>query len=114
MSYDVSLCDPVTGKTLESPERFEEGGTYPLGGTTECSLNITYNYSEVFGPLVSDLHSKTAAETVGGLRGFVAAWPDTRPYERDYWAPTPGNARVAVERLITFADTHPNGVWSVS
>jgi len=39
MSWDVTLLNagPV--------ERFEDGGTYPLGGEDQPRLNITYNYS---------------------------------------------------------------------
>lgn len=46
MSYDISLCDPVTGEALllDSPHQMR-GGTYAIGGTAEAWLNITYNYS---------------------------------------------------------------------
>ena len=113
MSYDVSLCDD-TGAVLDFPgEPFKEGGTYSVGGTAACELNITYNYAEVFGSLVRDLHGKTAAETRDGLESFVAQWPNVRPFA-DYWAPTPGNAVAAVKRLLAFAVAHPLGVWDVS
>ena len=46
MSYDISLCDPVTKETLHTGEaHFMAGGTRSVGGTTELWLNITYNYS---------------------------------------------------------------------
>ena len=46
MSYDISLKDPVTKKTIELNEpHFMKGGTYAMGGTKELWLNITYNYS---------------------------------------------------------------------
>ena len=46
MSYDISLKDPVTKKTIELNEpHFMQGGTYAMGGTKELWLNITYNYS---------------------------------------------------------------------
>lgn len=45
MSYDISLKDPVTKKTIELNEpHFMQGGTYAMGGTKELWLNITYNY----------------------------------------------------------------------
>lgn len=46
MSYDIELCDPITGVALEldAPHQMR-GGTYALGGTREAHLNVTYNYS---------------------------------------------------------------------
>lgn len=47
MSYDISLKDPVTNKTLELNDlHFMKGGTYAVGGTRELWLNITYNYAQ--------------------------------------------------------------------
>ncbi len=112
MSYDVELQDAL-GSVLEMPEPFTDGGTHVMGGTTLCELNVTYNYAEVFGSLMRDLDGKTVTETIGKLTAFVEQWPNVRPY-RDYWAPTPGNAKAAVLRLISFADAHPDGVWRVS
>lgn len=114
MSYDVDLIDPDTLEVLPFSEQFEEGGTYAIGGVAECSLNITYNYAEVFGPLVRNLDGKTATETLPALTEFCQVWEGREPYERDYWAPTPGNALKAIARLVTFATAHPNGVWRVS
>lgn len=113
MSYSVRLQAAESGETLELDEPFMEGGTYAIGGTTECNLNITYNYAEVFGSLVRDLNGKTAAETTPALREFCELWKGRRPYETDYWAPTPGNALKAVVRLLSFAERHPSGVWEV-
>lgn len=49
MSYDISLKDPVTKKTIELNEpHFMQGGTYAMGGTKELWLNITYNYSPYY------------------------------------------------------------------
>lgn len=113
MSYDVDLLDK-TGMVHYMDESFVDGGTYCVGGTTECSINITYNYAEVFGGLVRELHGKVAKDTLPQLQAFVKQWQHARPYEKDYWAPTPGNARTAIMRLISFAEKHPDGVWEVS
>lgn len=113
MSYDVALRSPADGAMLEMDEPFEEGGTYAVDGTTACTLNITYNYGEVFGPLVRELDGRTACETIEGLRAFCEQWRHARPYDCDYWAPTPGNARAAIARLLSFAEKHPDGVWEV-
>jgi len=49
MSYDISLVDKDTKETLYLDEPHGiKGGTYALGGTRECWLNITYNYSGYF------------------------------------------------------------------
>ena len=113
MSYDVDLVGP-DGTVLPFSERFEEGGTYALGGVAICRLNITYNYYEVFGDLVSNLASRTGEETIADLGAFCERWAEAKPYERDYWAPTPGNARKAIARLRDFAREHPEGRWVVS
>ena len=49
MSYDISLLDPVTMKTIEfdSPHDMR-GGTYAMNGTKEATLNITYNYANYY------------------------------------------------------------------
>lgn len=56
MSYDISLCDPVTHKPLKADStHFIAGGMRAMGGTKELWLNVTYNYGhfyyrpEVFG-----------------------------------------------------------------
>ena len=49
MSYDISLKDPVTKKTIEINEpHFMRGGTYQVGGCKELWLNITYNYGHYY------------------------------------------------------------------
>lgn len=112
MSYDVDLCDKE-GQLLPYTETFQEGGTQIIGGHSNCSLNITFNYAEVFGGLVRDLNGKVAKDTLAELKAFSEKWKHAMPYERDYWAPTPGNAKKAIDRLISFAELHPEGVWSV-
>lgn len=113
MSYDVAL-ENADGSLCVMPEPVAKGGTYALGDTFECDFNITYNYAEVFGSLVRDLHGKSAGDTEAGLQAFVDAWPHAKPYRENYWAPTPGNAKAAIEVLLTFAKQHPDGVWRVS
>ena len=49
MSYDISLKDPVTKKTIELNEpHFMRGGTYAAGGTKELWINVTYNYGPYY------------------------------------------------------------------
>lgn len=117
MSYDISLCE--SGETCQVKSH-TEGGTYVLGGTNEADLNVTWNYSFFFynfldkGKGIRWLYGKSGAETIprlekaikgltGGFGGGV--------YKEDYWAPTYGNARHALEILLDWAKQHPDAVW---
>ncbi len=46
MSWWISLEDE-DGRMLTSEKSIQEGGTQFVGGTDECTLNVTYNYSDV-------------------------------------------------------------------
>lgn len=115
MSYDISLCDPVTGDTLhlDSAHRME-GGTHVMGGTTECWLNITWNYAKfyyrVFGEKgIRTIYGMTGASSVPVLRAAAEnLGDDTDP---DYWAATEGNAKRPLFQLIALAEMRPDGVW---
>lgn len=117
MSYDVYLVDAVTGSTLELPEVHNiAGGIRLLNGTSECWLNVTYNYSRFFyDNFPKDtglrwLYGKTGQDSLPVLESIIAKLiPDEGGY--DYWASTEGNARRALEGLLVFAKAHPNGVW---
>jgi hypothetical protein len=124
MSYWATLEDS-NGNTVELSEvHHEAGGTYALGGTTEATLNITYNYSGWFGKVFPDtglinkrglryLHKMTAANSLPVLRTAIAnLGTDTDP---DYWKATQGNARAALESLLRLAKTAPaDSVWRIS
>ena len=112
MSYDVSLHDGE-GAICQMAELVPAGGTYSLDGSKDCEFNITYNYSEVFGGLVRELHGRKASDTLDLLRDFVASHPNAKPY-RDYWAPTIGNAVAAIKVLVSFAEAHPDATWRIS
>ena len=41
MSYDISLCDPLTGETLETEStHMMIGGTFAVGGTRERNAAV--------------------------------------------------------------------------
>lgn len=115
MSYDISLNDPVTREVLQLDEPHQmKGGTYALGGTTEASLNVTYNYSEhfyrVFGESgIRSLYGKTGAESLSILARAIAMLGDD--VDDDYWAATEGNAKRALSQLAALATLRPDGVW---
>lgn len=116
MSYDISLCCPVSGKVieLETPHHMR-GGTYRVGGTEELSLNITYNYSPFYYKLIDDqkgirwLYGQTAAQTIPKLECAVAQLGSDM--DSDYWKPTEGNAKAALIQLLAMAKMRPDGVW---
>ncbi len=121
MSWWVSLNDkPEAGDQEVKPlevESFQDGGTYVMDGSDEADLNITYNYGGHFREHLDKvegikwLDGKQAKDTVDALKAAVAAL-GTEGGE-DYWAATPGNAGIALARLLSWAEQHPNGYWAV-
>ena len=113
MSYDIDLKE--RGKFCRVSHH-SEGGTYAAGGTDAASLNVTYNYAEVVGPLGfsfnDSLHGKTARDTLVPLAAIVAECGIEQ--DDDYWKPTPGNAGYAASILLRWASMYPDAVWSVS
>lgn len=119
MSYDLYLCDPITKEplTLDAPHHMR-GGTYAKGGTTEASLNVTWNYAQhlyrVFGgdsPTggIRSLYGKTGAESIPMLDAAIAKLGDD--VHDDYWKATEGNAKRALVQLRALAAMRPDGVW---
>lgn len=110
MSYDVSL------ENAGLVERFCEGGTYAIGGSDEPELNITYNYAEVYKLLnfsIRQLDGQKAAVMIPAME-LVVNVLGTKKYEKDYWAPTPGNAGHALNILLGWAKQYPEAVFRVS
>lgn len=135
MSYDISLCDPVTGDTLQLDEPHHmRGGTFCIGGTTDAHLNVTYNYAQHYYRLfpkrpardnendrynvdlngevggIRSLYGLTGAESIPVLEQVIAQLgDDTDP---NYWAATEGNAKRALTQLLALAQMRPDGVWN--
>lgn len=116
MSYDIDLIDPVTKETLQmdSPHQMR-GGTYPVGGTRDMSLNVTYNYARHFSRV---LHSKAGIRSLYGLSGAEAIPILERgiselsdDWDKNYWQPTEGNAKAALYALLAFAKMRPDGIF---
>ncbi len=115
MSYDISLCDPVTGETLKAESVHQiSGGTYAVGGTDELWLNITYNYSEHYRRILGEkgiriIYGMTGAESISVLKAAIdKLGNDVDP---DYWEATEGNAKRALLELLAFAQMRPDGIW---
>ena len=117
MSYDVYLKKEPTDEASSLPVPLhKEGGVICTCGDTAAEMVITYNYGEVyhlFGFSIDDLHKKQALDVILRLRGMVRLL-GTKKYERDYWAPTPGNAGHALSILLQWAELHPDGYFWVS
>lgn len=117
MSYDISLRDPVTGDVLHSDALHDmRGGTYRVGGTTELSLNITYNYAkqycrnDVFGSTgIRSIYGMSGAESIPLIGKAIMALGDD--VSADYWEATEGNAKRPLCQLFAMAKMRPDGVW---
>jgi hypothetical protein len=115
MSYDIELCDPVAGATLEldAPHHMR-GGTYVVGGTTEAHLNVTYNYEAHFRRVLGEegirsIYGLTGAASLPVLREAAAKLNDD--INDDYWAATEGNSKRVLLQLAALAEMRPEGVW---
>lgn len=115
MSYDIRLKHPVTDETLELDEPHQmKGGTCQAGGTTECWLNVTYNYSNHYYRTMGEegirsIYGKTGAESIPVLMSAIAQLGDDS--SADYWESTEGNAKNALWQLVALARMRPDGVW---
>lgn len=138
MSYDIDLLDPVTKETIEFDEPHQiKGGTYAVGGSTEASLNITYNYSDwyyrpgVFHETkeeskgIRTIYGMSGAESIPVLKSAIEALENCtedisaeEQEEREergctgYWVPTRKNAIRPLYQLLAFAQMRPDGIWS--
>lgn len=114
MSYDIYLTDK-TGETIqfEKPHTLN-GGTYAMGGTRKAWLNVTWNYGSIFRRVLGErgiraIYGKTGAESVPILKDAINNLTDN--VTDDYWEPTEGNARRALEDLLILAYAAPEGIW---
>lgn len=116
MSYDIELCDPVTGKVIEfdAPHRME-GGTHCVGGTRDARLNVTYNYAKFFYKTIDGdkgirfIYGMTGAEAIPVLEKAIQRLGDDA--DEDYWKPTEGNAKRSLLQLVALAKLRPDGIF---
>lgn len=112
MSYDISLCDAITGEVLQLDQPHHmRGGTYAIGGTRDASLNVTYNYYKHYQSIggIRAIYGLTGAKSLPLLAKAIAALGDD--IDSDYWRPTEGNAKRALIQLQALAQMRPDGVW---
>ena len=111
MSYDISLCDPVTNEMLCLEYPYDTPG-----GIIELSLNITYNYAryyyrnDVFGSAgIRSIYGMSGAESIPLINKAIMALSDD--VSADYWEATEGNAKRPLYQLLAMAKMRPDGVW---
>ena len=122
MSYDINLLDPITKNIIEiNDAHFLRGGTYKMGGSTELSLNMTYNYSKFLHQVIQpestpsedksgirSLYGLTALETIPILEAAILNLKDD--VDPDYWKPTEGNTKKALNNLLTMCKMRPDAI----
>jgi len=87
MSYDIYLNEPGTETHIQlDAAHHMRGGTYCLGGTRTCHLNVTYNYADLFrqflGPEgIRCLYGKTGAETTPVLKRAIGEMSAVHPFK---------------------------------
>lgn len=140
MSYDITLCEPVSKETIIFDKKhLMSGGTHVIGGTQEAWLNITYNYADwyykegvfpkkpecEFGGLgIRSIYGMTGAESIPVLKNAISVLEnldeDISDEERKeceeqgatgYWMPTRKNAIKPLYQLLAFAQLRPDGIW---
>jgi len=115
MSHDVRLVDD--DGVLISRQKIAEGGIQVFGGTNECELNVTYNYSPLFYEVFPNneglkwLYGKTGKESIPVLEKAVERLGTKR--DSDYWKATMGNAGNSLSILLGWAREFPHGKFLV-
>lgn len=115
MNYYIALVDPTTNRLcLADHAHAIRGGTYALGKSTRCELNVTYNYAKHFVRVlppngIRTIYGMTGAQSIPVLMTAIDLL-GTDVHE-DYWQPTEGNARKALEDVLALATMRPDGVW---
>ena len=122
MSYDINLLDPITKEVIEiNDAHFLRGGTYKMGGSTELALNVTYNYSQFLHQVIQpestpsedksgirSIYGMTALEAIPILETAISNLKDD--VVDDYWQPTEGNTKRALNNLLTMCKMRPDAI----
>lgn len=115
MSYNIKLCEPIDGETIQfEAAHMIRGGNYAISGTSEAWLNVTYNYGKhyrrVFGKKgIRTIYGMTGAESIPVIKAAMEQLGDD--VSGNYWEATEGNAKKALAGLLAFAQMRPDGVW---
>lgn len=116
MSYGISLVEPDTKKTIRFAEDHQvKSVPHAFAGTHEAALRVTSNYGALLRMVLGQehgirvLYGKTGEETIQLLEKAINELGDEM--SEDYWTATPGNVKVALMGLLTFAKKRPDGIW---
>lgn len=115
MSYDIRLEKDGETVCFDHPH-FEMGGTFAVGGTSEAWLNVTYNYAPYFYRVMGEkgirtIYGMTAEDSLPVLADAISKLDND--FNPDYWKPTEGNAKKALQSLWELAKKAPrDAVWS--
>lgn len=121
MGWDIELIKngeivSVAGHQAGSNQLAEmQDGELIAVDRSEAYCCITYNYSEAYKLVnfsMSNMNGLTGGETVDELHRAIEKL-GTKKYDKDYWAPTPGNAGYALSILLSWATEHPDAVWHI-
>lgn len=114
MGYDISLVD-----VWDNPVRVDlhkEGGTYPMDGTTDASISITYNYAKFFRSALDEelglrwIYDRPAGECIERLESAIEVLGTEQ--DEDYWAKTPGNSGHILSGILGWAKQYPNALFT--
>lgn len=118
MGWSCTLTDSQTHETLEIPGfDIPHGGQYAPGSSV-AELYVTYNYGIHFRKvngckgLTEWLDGLTGAQAAPLLAGAIVQL-DQDIDSADYWHATEGNARRALEGLLSLSLKRPDGVWII-
>jgi len=87
---------------------------YKQGKKARGNLVITWNYGQIFRQVlgkegIRTIYGMTGAESIPVLRNAIDSLADD--VDPDYWKPTEGNAKKALQGLLAFAQIRPDGIW---
>lgn len=107
MSYDIYLRDPHTNCEISIGE---------LGNELLLHIGVTYNYSFYYYRVISRdygiryLYDKSGRESIKILQDAIPQLGED--FDENYWTPTEGNARLVLEKMLSFALLAPHGIWT--
>ena len=116
MSYDIEYKNQESNNfVLDEP--IQEGGTQVLGGNPDSWMNVTYNYSWYFYQFLDKkegirwLYGKKGKDCIERLKKAIKPFEEDQPYEKDYWANTPGNCVRPLKIFLSWCEKWPEGVF---
>lgn len=122
MSNDIELVE--NGKICQV-ERHKEGGTYAVDGTTDASLNVTYNYAWFWYKFLDAekgihfIDGKKAKDCIDKFEKCIhelvtpSCFGNGEHRFENYWAPTAGNACHILKILLKWSKQYPEATFKI-